>query len=439
MFNVKAPYIMVKVLRFVFSYIPNWYKCGKEYRKQFEFLLESENWSAENIKEYQLTKMKNIVKHCYDYVPYYRKYFNENKINPNIKSIEDFKNIPMITKEIIRKEDVNLISNKYKSKEIIKATTGGTTGIPLNLYSCKVANKKVRAFVDFYWSKIGFKVKGINRIAIIRGEKPRRGISERIGSKLILSSYMLKENNILQYVKQLEKFNPDYIHCFPSAISIIANYINENKVDANFKSLKGILTSSETLYSYQKAYLKKAFNVPIYDYYGQSEKASIAISLGDGDNYYFDQRFAFNEQKNGLIISTGFMNDLMPLLRYNTEDICSTSDNYEDLINASKIEGRTQDYLIGRNDEKISLSATNFHDNTFSGISEFQYEQNEKGKVELKIVLREMNKDLDKLRINVTNLLGNVTEVKIVVVNKVQITNRGKKKLLVQNLKIEKM
>lgn len=431
----KKSYIVLKLLKILNSYIPNWYKYGKEYRDTYKFLLKSENWNVKNKKEYQLNKLKEFVKYCYENVPYYKELFDKENIDLNIKNIDEIKKIPIITKEIIRRENEKLVSKKYVNKDILESSTGGTTGIPLKLYSSKKVNRKDKAYIDFYWSKIGYKVKGINKIAIIRGEKPNKGISERIGTKLILSSYMLKEDNILFYIKALEKFNPDYIHCFPSAIALIAKHLNDNSIKINLDKLKGILTSSETLYDYQKEYVNKIFNVPIYDFYSQSEKASIAISIGNNRKYYFDQTYAFNEQNDGVIISTGFINDVMPLLRYNTEDICEVVNHSRELIETNKIEGRMQDYLIGKNGEKISLSATNFHDDIFKDIIEFQYEQNVKGKVNLKIVSKENYKDLEILKLNVIKLLGNVLDVEIKKVEKIKNTNRGKKMLLIQNLK----
>jgi len=428
---------ILKILRVIYSYIPNWYKYGKDYRKQYMLLVDFESWNDEKKREYQFEMLKKIVKHSYENINYYKKLFDENKIDPNIKSLEEFYKIPVITKEIIRKENENLISRNYNRRDIIRKTTGGTTGVPLNLYSSKSVNRSDRAFVDYYWSKIGFNVKGINKIAIIRGEKPENGLSQRVGSKLILSSYMLNEENIPEYVNALERFNPDFIHCFPSALFFIAKYIGERDITVELSNLKGILTSSETLYNYQKSYLKEIFDVTIFDFYGQSETSSIAISIGDDEKYYFDKLYAFNEQENGSIISTGLINEVMPLLRYSTEDICSNINSSRELVISSRIEGRSQDYIIGKNDEKISLSATNFHDDTFNGISEFQYEQNEQGKVRLKIVLRNKNIDLERLRIEVTELLDNVVEVTVDVVTEIHNTRRGKKRLLIQNLDFE--
>lgn len=91
------------LIRPAISYIPNYFKYGRTYRKYYNFLLESNGWTSEEKKEYQLKKIQNLVKYSYENIPYYKEKFDRENISSVIKNIEDYKNIPTISKNEIRK------------------------------------------------------------------------------------------------------------------------------------------------------------------------------------------------------------------------------------------------------------------------------------------------------------------------------------------------
>ena len=60
----------------------------------WNFLNESELWSENQIKEFQLRQLNVVISHAYNNVPYYRKVFDVISLNPkDIKDFEDLKEI----------------------------------------------------------------------------------------------------------------------------------------------------------------------------------------------------------------------------------------------------------------------------------------------------------------------------------------------------------
>ena len=49
---------------------------------QLKFLKESQWWSLENLEQFQLLKLKNLINHCYKNVPYYHNLFRKLEITP---------------------------------------------------------------------------------------------------------------------------------------------------------------------------------------------------------------------------------------------------------------------------------------------------------------------------------------------------------------------
>lgn len=264
-----------------------------------------------------------------------------------------------------------------------------------------------------------------------------------------MSSFELLNQNINEYIEKLEKFNPDYIHIYPSSLSIIANFILQNNIDLKLERLKGIFSSSETLKNSQRKVIEEAFKVRICDLYGHSERAVIAFDNIIGEEYTLDLFYGYTEiinneginlinqkEKIGEVVATSFWNKSMPLIRYKTGDNAITSGNYDSL---KKIFGRKSEYFIDKNSNKILFTCA---DEPFweckEKVEAYQYIQNEIGECELKIVksnkLPLEQKDEKNIKEELKRLYPNIN-FNIIYVNKIERTSRGKYRYLIQNIK----
>jgi len=73
-------------------------KIWQEYKK----MMKVERWSLDELKQYQFTKLKKILNHAYESVPFYRERFQKNGFIPDdIRNIDDILPIPPTTKEDI--------------------------------------------------------------------------------------------------------------------------------------------------------------------------------------------------------------------------------------------------------------------------------------------------------------------------------------------------
>ncbi|MFC1938472.1 phenylacetate--CoA ligase family protein, partial [Chloroflexota bacterium] len=106
-------------------------KCLKE-------LEESQWWSRDKILELQNQRLRQLVRHVYDNVPYYRRIFDERALKPSdIESGEDLVKLPVLTKKLIRDNFDDMMARGFPAREIITHCTGGSTGEPLMFYVTK--------------------------------------------------------------------------------------------------------------------------------------------------------------------------------------------------------------------------------------------------------------------------------------------------------------
>ena len=100
--------------------------------KKYKELLRNDMLSEEELREIQNKKLQRLVMHCYDTVPYYTKLFDALRIRPEeIRTREDLKLLPVLTKQIIRDNYDDLFSTAVNPNRIRKSSSGGSTGMPL--------------------------------------------------------------------------------------------------------------------------------------------------------------------------------------------------------------------------------------------------------------------------------------------------------------------
>ena len=457
-FIKSCPYGVEKAVRYIYFSIPDYKRCGRLFRKTYDFLEKSQYWDKKRHEEYQICQIQKVIKHAYETVPYYKKTFDEYDIKPEqIQDFNDIKKIPFLTKEIIQNNLKDLVSLKYNKKYLQYFTTGGSTGVPMGFYIDKRYDKIIEhAYVAHIWKRIGYDVHKLNRFVIIRGTRPKNDLYEYKGRDLYLASHSLNEEKILKYIELINKFNPDYMNIFPTTLYILSDYIVDNNIKLNLSNLKAIMCSSENMFDYQREVIEKAFGVRIFCLYGHSEHSCIGGECEVSNYFHMQSEYGYTEivkengenvsgeDEIGEVVATGFNNYAFPFIRYKTKDYainsnmtCTCGRNYK-LIKG--IQGREQEHVITKSKLKIAMSSLIFsnHLNAYGKIKKMQLEQNEIGKVTLKIIKKESFNDNDKQEIIETmqKVAKNDLDIEIKYVDNIELTKSGKHKFLIQNLDI---
>ena len=121
-------------------------RFGREFESRLQQLVDSEKWSAGEIEAYQNEKLRALIHHAYENVPYYRDRWKSLKISPgDIRGREDLHKLPILTKEEVRQNSERLISQKALRRELFARHTSGTTGKALHFYMTKEA-------IAFQWA-----------------------------------------------------------------------------------------------------------------------------------------------------------------------------------------------------------------------------------------------------------------------------------------------
>lgn len=314
----------------------------KRYTKQFNNYLQLyiKMWTEDRNKvlEFQKTELILLLQECYKFSPFYQANFNEKNIEFH-EIIENpyavLNKMPILSK-MDRKNKVDIIVNLNPERRISEiGYTSGTSGSPTKNILDAESVAKGFAFLSRFYHIIGIEPKARSvrfsgRLIVnpLRNNPPF-WILNNIEKQLFMSSYHLKEDNLGMYIDKLNQFKPQFMDGYPSAIFVLARYINQRKITLNFKP-KGIATTAETLYDYQRDEIETAFNCKVFNQYASSEGSPYITECKNGklhineDSGYFEFLNNQNEPAQpgqiGRMVVTSFRNIKTPLIRYDIED-----------------------------------------------------------------------------------------------------------------------
>lgn len=340
-----------------------------------KFLEKSQKWSEEQMYEYRLSKLRTMLAHSYNHVPYYTELFNSHGISPDdIRSLNDINKIPILTKEIARENQQRLISGNASSRFIKKGKTGGTTGIPVTVL--KDTNDRSFTWASYYRWYNWMGLTKEDRVLTFWGSrtvlKPslKYLITDKLSNILennrLMNSFTMSDENINDFYLRVKKTDPVLIKGYLSALILLAKHMQANALPPN-KRLKAVSSTSETLLPVYRDLLESAFRVPVFDQYGCGEVSAISYECAQHNGLHINEEHVIveavnNENENiidekGRLIVTSLDNFVMPFIRFENGDMatlfsrkCSCGINSQMM---SSIDGRTIETITLKNGGKV--------------------------------------------------------------------------------------
>jgi len=422
--------------------------------RAFEFFAaqaeESQWWSEHELRDFQSRKLRSVLESAARHVPYYRSRYRAMGLDPERLELPDgLATLPLISKADVREAGKSLVSERRQGPTF-SGSTSGTTGAPLSLSQDMSAINRENAFLwrQLHWAGL----RRGDRRAWMRGdmivpaaqEKPPYWRVNRAEKMLMLSSYHLSESAAPAYLDALAGFDPVVIQAYPSSIGFLAAWLLSAGRRYRGSSLRGVVTSSETLSYIQRREIESAFGCRVFDWYGQFERVA-AIGTCERGRHHLLSDYSHVEMlpaDDGLfeLVGTGFNNLSMPLIRYRCGDFVRPAPARE-LCDC----GRSFpliDQVVGRIDDPIKLPdgrSVGRLDHLFKGVEgilEAQLRQDRLDALAMLVVPSETFSDdtLRTLRANARHRLGDKVSLEIRLVDAIPRTANGKFKGVVCNV-----
>lgn len=428
-------------------------RAPRIYWETLNLLEKSQYWDQDQLTEYQINQLRRVLQHCAVNVPYYRRLFRQIGFDPNqVKQPSDISVIPTLDKEAVRSNIRDLLAENIPESGRNYFTTGGTMGKPLGLYNLRDSGWREWAFLETLWARVGF-----NRTrprAILKGTVVHNKSHSRYAPReraFFFSNFHMTPESVASYAAEMKRHHIPYLHTYPSAALDFARILKDSGIVP--PPFEAILVGSENFYPGQRESIESFYGCRVYSWYGHSENTVMAGECEVSPHYHIFAEYGFveilkedrtpvtEEGETGELVGTSFYNLVMPLVRYRTGDwavlgpkTCACNRNYRLL---KQTRGRwLQEMLVGKLNNRISMTALNMHSSIFDNVSQFQFYQREKGKAELRLVRKPSYsvKDTEAILSAFQEKMGDTVDVELTFVNELPLTERGKFRFVIQDL-----
>lgn len=274
----------------------------------------------------QKEKLEQILRYTLKNVPYYKNIAYDE----DISSYENLKKFPILTKELLRKERENLVSEEFNINDLKKNFSSGSSGIQSYSYSEKknVFYLQGLSYHWYMWGGFGF-----GNSVLQFGISPNRTLPKKLKDIFFRVNYQeafsLNDSDYKRIYNDLKKDKTEFIIGYPSAINQLAEYLNKNNLQ---HSIKTIISLGDKLFGHFEDNFKKAFDNPlVIDTYGCAEGFLIACRY-DTPYYYISAPHVYVEIVDdngqevedgelGHVLVTCFTNLAQPFIRYKLGDL----------------------------------------------------------------------------------------------------------------------
>ncbi len=352
-----------------------------------------ESWSREQLLAYQQRKLDALVRHAVDRSPFYKEFYKGLDLNG---SQIDIKSLPILTKKSVMDNFDRFVTDRkvtlssvYSHMDQLNAdqyyrgryrvlTTAGSSGLKGVFIYNRLAWSTILAAVMRAGTFMGVSPYRRMRIGSIGSSSPlnlsyRRALGMDFGLHKV--QRLLVTSPLEQLVADMNGFQPQYIHAYPSIATLLAEEQLEGKLKIKPEYL---LTGGELVTEAMRSVIRRAWGIRPFQSYSATEGLlSVECDHHRGIHLFDDlcivevvddeNRPVPDGVPGRKILLTNLFQFREPLIRYEISDRicidpepCSCGRPFR-LISA--IIGRNDDifYLEGTSGEPAPVHPLNFH------------------------------------------------------------------------------
>jgi phenylacetate-CoA ligase len=294
-----------------------------------------ESWGTEAVRAYQEEKLRETIRYCWQYVPFYRRHWKGYLDDPrDIRTLEDLQKLPVVSRQLFRENVAEIITTDPAVK-YTEARTGGSTASPI-IYRTTHHDDEfawAQLYSGWYWAGWRFG----EPFLIVGGESVGVGIGDRrTRNDWIINRWVTSGSNITTARTQHLVDSPvfkraTFIYGYPNSIRELCERLSE--LGARPPRVRGVVCTAEVMLPEVRARISEVLGgVPVLDQWGLGDGAQHACesSVGDGLHVSFhrgilevvdDQdRQIWDIKQTGRGLATSLTNLATPFVRYETGD-----------------------------------------------------------------------------------------------------------------------
>lgn len=332
-------------------------------RRQLE---KSQWWSRDRLAQFQLQRLRNLLQHAQQHVPYYRDLFARTGFDPAaVTSLADLQRLPFLGKPEIRANADALKADNAVG--LARFNTGGSSGEPLIFF---IGNQRVSHDVAAKWRATRWWGVDIGDPEIVVWGSPIeltaqdrvRALRDRLLRTELLPAFEMSEAKLDGFVARIRERRPKMLFGYPSALSHIARHAEKRGMRMDALGIKVAFCTSEKLYDHQREAIERIFGCPVANGYGSRDAGFIAHQCPSGGMHLTAEDVIVEivdgagrvlpPGEAGEIVVTHLATGDFPFIRYRTGDVAvmdaATCACGRGLPMLKEIQGRATDFVVAR-------------------------------------------------------------------------------------------
>jgi len=427
-------------------------RFGPEHDRLLRFLEETERWSREEMRAYQEERLRDIVRHAYDTVPYYGDLFRSRRLRPDdVSTLDDLTKVPPLTRADLAANADRLLSTAVTRRSLTSGRTSGTSGTPITVHwdraVCRVNNACYMRARGWAGAPFGTRYATISGRSLVplRRDRPPFWRHNPAWNQVMFSSLHLSPANLTHYVRALREFRIEAAEGYPSSIYILARFLEAR--DERLP-LRAVITTGEPLFPDQREVIEERFATRVFDQYGEAERVVFSCECERHEGQHlFDEygvtEFLGNDDNPvapgtpGRIAGTTLHNRAMPLIRYTFGDVGTASARTcscgRSLPLLEGLTTRDEDILVTPDGRLVPPIMVSWAPRIVQGVRDWQLVQERAEALTARFVVdRPLSEtDISWLRTYFAGRLGPDIRVTIEQVDEIPLSGRGKRRRVI--------
>jgi phenylacetate-CoA ligase len=322
--------------------------------------LQSDHWipgcsglahsnDTEGLRRYQLHRLQALVQHAYNHVPYYRRLFDRQGLEPrHIQTLQDLEKIPLTSRADLQNAPAHeIVARGYDPDKLLVHRTGGSTGEPLSIRRTWFEDRLLQAYRLRILFRLGMRATD-RRAAVVTRRLDHTPAYMRSGLLRYEEIHCLWPPE--RIIAALRNIQPHVLRGFPSTLAWLAGCLTDR--DRERIHPRFITTDSEMLTEDMREQISQGFRAPVIDFYDSHEFNMIAWQRPSTGIYQLSEASVISEVlrggrpaepgDEGEFVGTSLHSWAMPFLRFRLGDLVTRGAG----STLSRVQGRLVDRFL---------------------------------------------------------------------------------------------
>ena len=234
----------------------------RRYTERRNFLEQAQWWRAGELRAYQWREIQQLLQQAFD-APFYRRKYGAAGIRlEDIRSLDDFRNLPVLTREEVEVHREEMLPAGFHGRYHLHST-GGSSGRPVRFHRSVESYDWRTAATQRSYSWSGFHLG--DRCLFLWGapvgkeslrKRLRLRLARTVRGELHISTFS-QDDALWERVRSAMKtFRPEFLSGYVSSLLNFCRFLDSNGIED--APVHGVIAAAEPLLESGRAYLRKS-------------------------------------------------------------------------------------------------------------------------------------------------------------------------------------